>query len=329
MPGRRRLHGKKYGKVFLFLLLFFVLLHAAVLLLYPSNAIFRTWQRFYRLQRGKIDLLIVGNSHAYSSFDPEIISEMTGQDSYILATNSQNVVQTYFNVKEALHYQHPDRIILEAFALDENDNWRFGTETPDRDWKKESNMDGMRFGLTKLEAITQQYLRENWSYAAFPILRCHGNWADIETIGSNLAFYIGGIGKYSSFRPSESKMTEETKALYDTAAYNPAPKAISEVNIEYFHKLAQLCRDEDITLSLVMAPMYDGYIRSINYEDWKGKMEELAESEGLFYLDCNVHYEEIGLTSQDFEDLYNGYHHLNQDGADKVTKFVMENLYDD
>ena len=326
MPGRRQLHGKKYGKVLQFLLLFFVLLRTAVLLLYPSNAIFRTWQRFYRLRRGEVDILIVGNSHAYSSFDPEIISEMTGQDSYILASNSQNVVQTYFNVKEALHYQHPDRIVLEAFALDDNNNWLYGTETPDRDWKKESNIDGMRFGLTKLEAITKQYLPENWSYAVFPILRCHGNWADIWTVGSNLAFYTKEIGQYSSFHPSETKMTEETKALYDTAAYNSAPKVISAINIEYFHKLAQLCREEDITLYLVMAPMYDGYIKSINYEDWKGKMEDLAESEKLFYLDCNEHYEEIGLSSQDFEDIYNGYHHLNKDGADKVTKFVFENL---
>ena len=82
-------------------------------------------------------------------------------------------------------------MILEAFSLDNNDNYRYG-ETPDRDWKKESNIDGMRFGLTKLEAVMEQYERRNWSYALLPIARCHGNWADITTIGSNLNFYLGG-----------------------------------------------------------------------------------------------------------------------------------------
>ena len=320
---------KQRAKLFLFLILFLILLHTAVLLLYPSNAIFRTWKRFYRLQEGTVDILIVGNSHAFSSFDPELILKMTGQNSYLLTSNSQNVVQIYFNVKEALHYQHPDTIIMEAYALDDNNNWRNGTATSDRDWKKESNIDGMRFGLTKLEAIARQYLPENWSYAFLPILRCHNNWEDITTIGSNLAFYTGGINSYSPFHPSETKMSDETKALYDTAEYSPEPKVISEINIQYFHKLAQLCRDEDITLCLVMAPMYDGYINSINYQDWQNKIEDLAESESLFYLDCNQYYDEIGLSSRDFEDVYNDYHHLNRDGADKVTEFVFETIYGD
>ena len=324
MKRRWELHGKYYLKIFIFLLFLFIFLRMAVLLLYPSNAIIRTWQRFYALKRGEVEILIVGNSHAYSSFDPDIISDVTGQDSYILASNSQNVVQTYFNVKEALHYQHPDVIILEAFALDNNYNYRLGTETPDRDWKKEANIDGMRFGLCKLEAVKEQYFRENWSYALLPIARCHGNWTSIETVGSNLAFYTGGIREYSSFHPSETHMSAATKALYDGAEYDPSGKVISEVNVQYYHKLAQLCREKNITLCIVMAPMYDGYIRSINYEDWNGKITDLAEDEDVFYLDCNEYYSEIGLTSSDFEDAYNGFHHLNKDGADKVTQFVFE-----
>ena len=77
-----------------------------------------------------------------------------------------------------------------------------------------------------------------------------------------------------------------------------------------------------------MAPMYDGYIRSINYDGYTDKIAELAQSESLFYLDCNKYYDEIGLTAQDFEDLYTSYHHLNKEGADKVTRFVLEALYD-
>ena len=318
------LRGKYCLKIAAFLLFLFIFLRMAVLLLYPSNSIIRTWQRFYVLKRGEVEILIVGNSHAYSSFDPDIISDVTGQSSYILASNSQNVVQAYFNVKEALHYQHPNVIILEAFALDDNYNYRFGTETPDKDWKKESNIDGMRFGLCKLEAVMEQYLQENWGYALLSIARCHSNWTSIETIGSNLLFYTEGIWEYSSFHPSETHMSAETKALYDGAEYNPSGKVISEINIQYYHKLAQLCRKKGITLCMVMAPMYDGYIQSINYGDWAAKVADLAEDEDIFYLDCNEYYSEIGLTSSDFEDAYNGYHHLNKDGADKVTQFVFE-----
>ncbi len=322
----RNTHFKQCLAGLCFILLFLAGLKASVVLLYPPNTIIRTWHRFYTLKKGEVDLLVVGSSHAYATFDPAVISQATGMNSYILASNSQNTVQTYFNVKEALRYQHPDAIILEAFSLDNNVNFRISA-TPDRDWKKESNIDGMRFGLTKLEAVMEQYERENWSYALLPIARCHGNWADVEAIGSNLAFYTGGIWKYSSFHPSETSMSAETAREYAEADYNPSEWVISKTNALHFHKLAQLCREEGITLYVVMAPMYDVYIRSINYDSQTSQIAALAESEGVRYLDCNLHYDEIGLTAQDFEDLYSSYHHLNGAGAEKVTQFVMEELY--
>lgn len=309
----------------LFILLFFCIQLMAVRMLYPSNVGTRAWQRFYRLKKGEAELLVLGSSHAYSTFDPAVIQEIAGMNSYILASNSRTVVQAYFNLKEALRYQHPEAVILEASSLDDNNNWRYGV-TPDRDWKKEANIDGMRFGLTKLEAVKEQYLQENWSYALFPIVRCHDNWEDIATVGSNLAFWSGGIWNFSSFHPSVTSMSEETAALYAQAEYNPGEFVISETNADHFHKLARLCREEEIPLYVVMAPMYDEYIRSVNYDSWAEKITALAESEGVYYLDCNRHYDEIGLEAIDFEDAFNGWHHLNGTGAAKVSRFVMEKL---
>lgn len=326
MQKHRVINIKQCLKGLCFVLVLLVGLKTAVLLLYPSNAIIRTWRCFYTLKKGEVDMLVVGSSHAFSSFDPSVISDETGMNAYILASNSQNTVQAYFNVKEALHYQQPEVIILEAFSLNNSNNFRDG-ETPDRDWKKESNIDGMRFGLTKLEAVMEQYESANWSYALLPILRCHGNWTDIVTIGSNLVFYTGGIREYSSFHPSQTSMSAETAEQYVQADYDPAEIIISETNILHFHKLAQLCREEGISLYVVMTPMYDDYIRSINYDSWADKIAALAESEGVFYLDCNLYYTEIGLTFQDFEDAFNGYHHLNGTGAKKVTQFVLNVLY--
>lgn len=326
LKRHRVINLRKFLAGLCFVVVFLIGLKVSVMLLYPSNVITRTWHCFYTLEKGEVDMLVVGSSHAYATFDPSIILRTTGMDSYILAGNSQNAVQAYFNVKEALHCQQPEVIIFEAFSLDDNNNWR-NREPFDRDWKKEANIDGMRFGLTKLEAVMEQYVSENWSYALLPIARCHGNWTDFAIIGSNLTFYTGGIREYSSFHPSATSMSAEVAEEYAQAGYNPAEWVISESNELYFHKLAQLCREEGITLYVVMAPMYDVYIRSINYDAWTGKVAALTESDGIFYLDCNRHYDEIGLTALDFEDVYSTYHHLNSDGAKKVTQFVMEALY--
>ncbi len=326
---KKHISDSRYSilKGLLFVLFLSVGLHLAVLLLYMPNDIIRTWQCFYALEEGEAQILVVGSSHAYATFDPDVIYRMTGKSSYILASNSQNTVQAYFNVKEALHYQRPEVIILEAFSLNDDNNWRYG-DNPDRDWKKESNIDGMRMGLTKLQAIMEQYEMRNWGYALFPIVRCHGNWANMAVLNSNLEFFTKGAGDYSSFHPSKTSMSKSTAREYAEAGYNPYEWVISGTNEDHFRKLAGLCREEGIPLCVVMAPMYDVYIRSTNYDSCTDKISALTESEDVFFLDCNLHYNEIGLVAEDFEDAFNGYHHLNGKGAKKVTEFVMETLRD-
>ena len=122
-------------------------------------------------------------------------------------------------------------------------------------------------------------------------------------------------------------MSAETARRYDQAEYNPAEWVISEANIRHFHKLASLCREEGIPFYVVMSPMYEGYIRSVNYDSCTEQIAELAESEEVIFLDCNLYYDRIGLTAQDFEEAFNSYHHLNGAGAEKVTQFVMEMLW--
>lgn len=295
--------------------------------LYPQNDIVNNWRSFYSLEKDSVDILIVGSSHAYSSFNTEIFQQNLNRNTYILASNSQNVTQTYFNVKEAIKYQKPQMLILETFGINDNNNWQGeNEETPDKDWKKESNIDGMKLGLVKLEAIKEQYLPKNWAYALFKIARCHGNWKDTELFTSNYDFLKNGVQQYCSFRPSASVMSKETIKKYKKMKTKSSEFQICEENEIYFHKLAQLCRENDIKLYMVMAPMYDGYIKKVNYESRYQQIAELAQSEGVEYLDCNKKYDEIGMNETDFEDAYNSYHHLNRQGADKVTSYVAEVL---
>lgn len=321
---------KKFKKTIFGVIAFWVVVESMELIsdfLYPQNDITRNWQSFYALEENSVDILIVGSSHAYSSFNPEILGENLGQQAYVLASSSQNVTQTYFNVKEAIKYQKPEMLILETFGIDNNNNWQGeNEETPDKNWKKESNIDGMRLGIVKLEAIAEQYLPENWCYALFKIARCHGNWKDTQLIMSNYDFFKNGIDQYSGFRPSESVMSEETMKQYEEMAETHSEYKICEENETYYHKLAQLCKENEMKLYMIMAPMYDGYIKKINYESRYQQIAALAQSEGVEYLDCNKLYDEIGLDATDFEDAFNSYHHLNRQGADKVTTYVAEVL---
>lgn len=317
--------------VFLLLIVpFFIGMEHVCDLLYPSNDITRNWQSFYALDENSVDLLVVGSSHAYSSFNRQIFEETLGLRTYILASNSQNVTQTYFNVKEALKYQKPKVILLEAFSINSNSNWQTNnSEVFDRDWKKESNIDGMRMGLTKVEAVMAQYTPQNWAYALFRICRCHQNWKDAAQIQNNADFLREGVKNYEPFRPSQTEMSNEVMHKYEKKKASNRKYEISEVNQKYFRKLAELCRDNQIELYVVMAPMYDVWIEKTNYSSKYEKISTLVQSEGVAYLDCNLEYNKIGLSSKDFEDAYSSFHHLNVRGAEKVSRFVAHRWADE
>lgn len=322
--------GKKRCIAFLlFLLLVANGVMKASELLYPSNNIFKNWQSFYAQEKNSIDLLIVGNSHAFSSFNVTIFDEILGEKTYTLASNSQTATQAYYNVREALKYQRPEVIILEASGIDNNSNWRMvspESETYDKDWKKESNIDGMRLGIVKLEAIAEQYTMKNWPYAFFRIARSHPNWKDTALIIANWDFMAYEKGTFSTYFPSWTTMSEEVMQQYADMEQNDAEFFACDENIKHFHKLADLCRKNGIRLVLVMAPMYDGYIQKINYTSRYEFIRQLCESENLEYIDCNMDYSEIGLEAQDFEDAFSFIIHTNGNGAEKVSRYVAERI---
>ena len=143
---------------------------------------------------------------------------------------------------------------------------------------------------------------------------------------SNYEFLRRGVYEYDCFHPSETQMSDEVAGKYAKMRQDQKEFLVSNENILHFHKLAELCRNEGITLYMVMAPLYDGYIKKVNYESWYRILSGLAAEEGLDYLDCNKVYEDIGMKAQDFEDVFSTYMHLNRQGADKVTRYVAEKM---
>ena len=92
-----------------------------------------------------------------------------------------------------------------------------------------------------------------------------------------------------------------------------------EKNVEYFHKIVQLCRDEDVQLMLVKTPNNKTTAQEAHYK----AIQELAAESGLALIDYNEYYPQIGLDlSADFYDKS----HLNYRGAEKFTRFFAQNL---
>lgn len=71
--------------------------------------------------KNTIDVLFVGNSEAYSGFDPMQIWHETGIPSYVCATPNQKLSLTFDFVRKAYTNQKPKLVVLEANCIFDND----------------------------------------------------------------------------------------------------------------------------------------------------------------------------------------------------------------
>ena len=67
---------------------------------------------FYAQKNNSIDIVFLGSSHTYSSFNPYIIEAKTGLNGYNFATQQQPIWITYFYLKELLKYQNQSMLLL-------------------------------------------------------------------------------------------------------------------------------------------------------------------------------------------------------------------------
>src|SRR5437870_3052083 len=111
-------------KVFLFVLVFFVLnLIVGYILSIPKRKLIeagyfhpqKRWSEFYQQKKNSIDLLFLGSSHCYRSFNPAIFDEKLGTNSFNMASPSQSPLTSYYVLKEVLKRQSPKIVILEVF----------------------------------------------------------------------------------------------------------------------------------------------------------------------------------------------------------------------
>jgi hypothetical protein len=76
------------------------------------------WKDFYKLPKNSVDILFIGNSHNYMTFQPQVVDDLLSMNSYVLGVPGESAVMTYFELNTALRYQHPRIIVFETNGAD-------------------------------------------------------------------------------------------------------------------------------------------------------------------------------------------------------------------
>ena len=292
----------------------------------PYNDIHKRWKHFYDLPQNSIDMLFIGSSHSYTSFNPKIFQKVLGIKSFNLSSNSENISQTYFHLVEALKTQNPKMVVLETFKI----NPEKGAYSP---IMRDSNFESMKMSLNKLQALTVWYKKTEYFYALFPIIKYHNNWANYSIQHNIYEEYKKTTNTTDGFDPKAGIMTSETAEKYKKMTPNKSEFVISDYAAEYIEKIVKLCEKKKIQILFVNAPMFKEYLKKIDYNSrYKNTKNIIAGKYGKTYIDFNLLYDDLKLTRLDFNNEFNTYHHLNYKGSEKVSLYLsnwIKNNYKD
>ncbi len=290
-----------------------VFLILAVGLLWKLNEAFSLKQEdgivpmelFYEQEEGTIDVMFYGSSHTYSDINPAVLWDQEGISSYDLAGSLQPLWNTYYYMKESLKYQRPKVMVVELVRAIES-----------RDYIEEArtvtNTFGMRLSKEKIENIRVSTPDNLIPYLlGYPVY--HSRYSELTR-----ADFTANLGD------PHGKASKGYYPLYVTKSYDSMAD-MSEVtesselapkSEEYLRKIIDLAKEEEIPLVFMISP-YQGIIES--EQKIFNRCSEIAEEEGIPFLDFNLMYEELGLNpATDMAEAS----HLNYRGTKKLSSYL-------
>lgn len=293
--------------IVLFILIFNTL---TLLLVRKGNGYGTDVLNFYKQEKNSIDILFLGSSHSYSSFNPYLIEEKTGLSGYNFCTQQQPIWITYYYLKEALKYQSPKYIVLDVhMAIAQNND--FAEESVNRD-----AIDKMKFSLNKFNAINKsvETSDERVSYY-FNIIKYHSRYKTLSSIDFKTAFCNYTVDNKGYIALPKSNYTFENTPINSSEIQN-----ITNKNEEYLIKIINLAKKENIKLILVKTPAKYSLeeFKKLNY------INKLAQEHKITFINYIKDIDSINLNyNSDFYD--SG--HLNSSGSEKFTnKFIEDSI---
>lgn len=304
---------KKCVQIVLFLLLVICALYGfhRIFSIKSGDGIFSI-ENFYEQPKDSVDVLVLGSSHAFEDISTADLWDEYGIAAYDLGGSEQPLWNTYFYLREALKYQKPKLIVLEAFMATYPEDYQESNRII-------SNTYGMRLSKNKVSAIFASVPRGERINYLLEYIQYHGRYTDISS-----ADFLKNQGKsmYENWKGFECSTLSKKNEICDVSAVADAVP-MTEKNERYFRGIIELARANDIPICVVVSPdanICEADQRIYNY------VETVCNEYGVPYLNYNLKYDETGIDPEyDFADDV----HLNQIGSQKYTKclgaFLKEN----
>ena len=256
------------------------------------------------------DVLAFGSSHMYCTLNPACLYEQTGLRSYVLATQQQPPIITYYYVREALKTQHPDVVIVEGNRFTHED-------TPVNSGVAHDALAPYPMSLNKLQMIMQMRHEGSKEQYFVNLMLFHTRWKYLTE--ADFTFELRNkndpLRGYMFFpQVGESSSCQQS--------YDALPLPVAQAHLDYLLKIQALTEEHGAKMVLLFAPFPMD-------DTSRGKLltlHQFAQEHGIEVLDMNLEFDAIGLNgATDYCDSS----HLNINGAEKATSrigtYLLEN----
>lgn len=268
---------------------------------------------FYEMKEESVDVLFFGSSHAASFFIPQELYNDYGYTSYNLGCEQQNLVVSYFWLKEALRSQNPKTVVLDCYMLFTY-NAKEPLNTSEACTRKA--LDYMKWSPVKMEAVkTICELDQNQSLLSYylPNIRYHTRWKglganDFKVWERKKHYELKGYAPLAGYCGIEEFLPFDGRKAENSAVMVPLME-------EYLEKIRLLCEQQGIELLLVKNPA------TVQSAEKYQTVQDYAKRHGLQYFDFNEKglYKKTGYSFA--SDNHDG-GHGNFWGARKITKYI-------
>jgi len=277
--------------------------------LFNRNEVNSVWGK---IENTEIDILLMGNSHLYTSINAKVLSDATGLEIDCLGSGSQYMEQTLENLKVVLKYQRPQYIILETFCVYDDTKDKMQSESIGLMLR---NSDGVEKYWYKFQSVLNTYKMKDVCTAMFQLVRPTEMWSRFEKFPKRKDY----IKDLNGYRGAKSKALvhqdmEEIQSKYNAIYQKGEKSSLTDYNEKALREFLELTNEKDIEVW-----MYKGPTTRTVYAKQALAMEEICrEYDNVMYIDdMHMVLTEIGLNEDDWYDTG----HLNRAGGEKVTRF--------
>lgn len=291
----------------------------------------KRWNEFYSLEKNSIDMVFLGSSHSYCTFDPDIFDNALNTSSYQMGMPLQHPDSTYYTLLEVLNYQSPKVAIVEVY-------WDM------LDDEFELKQASMLFQVLRNKDLEKQYIKDvfplgekiKYTVDIFKYQQDYFAFKNSEW-KKDLKEKFGVIDKVS---PKQEGKEEYRSKGYTFCNYNMLPDEFDKTNQfrkfdgknwsfnatqkGYLQKIIDTCKERGIKLIFVTAPVANvsmDYIK--NYDIVHSTIADFADENSIEYIDYNlINKDEKLLTNENFRDDA----HLNHSGVEIIDNHFLRYL---